>query len=113
MFYEAQGYEITKTFPFQDNKTAIKMEKNGRESCAGNYRHVKIRHFFVRDRVGKEEIEVQLCSTHLMIADYFTNPLQGKLFKLFRDLIVGYNTLEIFWQILNPLPRSLLEIKIK
>ena len=25
-----------------------------------------------------------------MIADYFTKPLQGKVFKLFRDLIMGY-----------------------
>ena len=24
-----------------------------------------------------------------MISDYFTNPLQGTLFKLFRDLIMG------------------------
>ena len=25
-----------------------------------------------------------------MIADYFTKPLQGKLLKLFRDVIMGY-----------------------
>ena len=25
-----------------------------------------------------------------MIAEYFTKPLQGKSFKLFRDLILGY-----------------------
>ena len=25
-----------------------------------------------------------------MIADYFKNTLQGNLFKLFRDLIIGY-----------------------
>ena len=25
-----------------------------------------------------------------MISDYFTKPLQGKLFKLFRDIIMGY-----------------------
>ena len=25
-----------------------------------------------------------------MIADYFTKPLQGKPFKMFRDLIMGY-----------------------
>ena len=88
--YEAQGYEITKIFLFQDNKSAIKMDKNGRESCTGNSGNINIRYFFVKDRVYKEEIEVQFCPTHLVIADYLTKPLQGKLFKLFCDLIMGY-----------------------
>ena len=26
---------------------------------------------------------------HLMLADYFTNPLQGALFFMFRDIIMG------------------------
>ena len=29
MFYEAQGYDITKTFQFKDNESAIKMENIG------------------------------------------------------------------------------------
>ena len=66
------------------------MEKNERESCTGNSRHINTRHFFVKYRVDKEEIRVKFCPTHLMIADYFTKPFQGKLFKLFYDLIMGY-----------------------
>ena len=30
------------------------------------------------------------CPTELMIADYFTKPLQGKEFSVFRNLIMGY-----------------------
>ena len=33
-------------------------------------------------------------STCLMIADYFTKPLQGRMFKLFRDIIMGYRPLD-------------------
>ena len=44
----------------------------------------------MKDRVDKGEIDVKYCMTHLMIADYFTKPLQGKMFKLFRDVIMGY-----------------------
>ena len=29
------------------------------------------------------------CPTEEMIADYFTHPLQGKMFRYFRDLIMG------------------------
>ena len=66
------------------------MDKNGRESCTGNSRHIKIWHFFVKGVVDKEEFEVQLYPAHLIIADYFTKPLQGKLIKLFHNLIMGY-----------------------
>ena len=44
----------------------------------------------MKDRVKKREIELNYCPTHLMIADYFTKPLQGKMFKMFRNLIMGY-----------------------
>ena len=44
----------------------------------------------MKDRIDKKEIEVQFCPTLLMVADYFTKPLQGRPFKLFRDLIMGY-----------------------
>ena len=69
------------------------MEKNELQSCTGNFRHINIRHFFVKYRLDKEEIEVQLCPTHLMIADYFTKPMQVNLFKLFCDLIMEYKNI--------------------
>ena len=90
MFMGKQGYDINKNVLFQDNQSTIRMLKNGRESCTGNSRHIDIKHFFVKDRVDKNEIEVRYCPTHLMIADYFTKALQGKAFKMFRDLIMGY-----------------------
>ena len=54
IFHEAQGYEITKNVLFQDNESAIQMEKNGRESCTGNSRHINIRHLIVKYGVDKE-----------------------------------------------------------
>ena len=78
----------------------------------GNSIHIIIRHFFVKDIVYKEKVEVQFWSTHLIISDCFTNPFQGTLFKLFLDLIMRYKHIGDIWKILNPLPRSVLEIKI-
>ena len=75
MFLEAQGYEIKNHILFQDNKSTISMAKNGRASCTGNFRHINIRHFFVKGEFNKGEIEVNYCPTHLMTADYFTKPL--------------------------------------
>ena len=89
-FLAYQGYPLKSNIVFQDNCSAILMEKNGRNSCTGNSRHIDIRYFFVTDRIAKGEFSVSHCPTLLMIADFFTKPLQGSLFKKFRDIIMGY-----------------------
>ena len=35
-FLEAQGYPIKNNIVYQDNQSAIRMERNGRNSCTGN-----------------------------------------------------------------------------
>ena len=52
-------------------------------------RHVHIRHFFVTDRIKNKEIKVMYCPTESMVADFFSKPLQGKLFFKFRNVILG------------------------
>jgi hypothetical protein len=39
MFMEAQGYPIEQAIFYQDNESAIKMERNGRTSCGQRSRH--------------------------------------------------------------------------
>ena len=89
-FLTAQGYTIINNTIFQDNQSAIKMETNGRNSCTGNSRHISIRYFFVKDRVDKGEVKISYCPTELMLADYYTKPLQGSLFKKFWKVIMGH-----------------------
>ena len=83
MFLESQGYEIKKNIIFQDNQSTIRMANNRRDSYTGNSRHINIRHFFVKDRVNKGEIEAKYCPTHLMIAEYFTNQCKEIFSKCF------------------------------
>ena len=66
------------------------MLKNGRNSCTGNSGHVNVKYFFVKDRIDIGEIRVEYCPSLLMLEDFFTKPLRGKLFKNFRDIIMGY-----------------------
>ena len=54
---------------------AMLMEKNGRNSCTGNSRHINIRYFFIKDRIDKKEVKVEYCPTEHMVADYFCKPL--------------------------------------
>ena len=85
-----QGYNITNNVMYQDNQSAIKMEKNGRNSCTGNSRHIDIRYFFVKDRVDKKEVRVEYCPSSSMLTDFFTKPLQGQMFTKFKEVLMGW-----------------------
>ena len=89
-FMEAQGYKLKSNVIYQDNQSAIKMETNGRASCSDRSRHINIRYFFVKDYVKRNKIEIRYCPTADMLADYFTKPLQGSLFRKFRAIIMGW-----------------------
>ena len=92
LFMAAQGYDIKNNILFQDNQSAIKMEKNGKTSCTGNSRHINIQYFFVKDQVDSNNMSIAYCSTEHMLADFFTKYLQGSLFVEFCEVIVGWNT---------------------
>ena len=89
LFIENQGYPIEENILFQDNKSAILLEKNGRKSAGKRSRAINIRYFFVTDHVEKGNIGIQYCPTDDMIADFMTKPLQGEKFRKFRLAIMG------------------------
>ena len=89
-----QGYDLTKKVLYQDNESAIRLIRNGRNSCTGNSRHISIRYFFVKDRVDKGEFTVEYCNTLAMLADYFTKPLQGELFRRLRRIVMGWDDID-------------------
>ena len=90
MFLEAQGYQMQESFLEQDNESAIKLEKNGRTSAGPKSRHINIRYFWIKDRLKSERVVVRHCPTLAMLADFFTKPLQGHLFRTFRDVLLGH-----------------------
>jgi hypothetical protein len=88
-----QGYPIGPATIFQDNMSTMALVKKG-YSTSNNTRHINIRYFFIKDRVDREELKIEYLPTEDMIADFFTKPLQGDLFKKLRDKILGINTIE-------------------
>ena len=90
LFMEAQGYDVEKNILNQDNKSSIKLENNGKRSSGQCTRAFNIRYFFLTDQVEKGNLSIEYCPTDEMIGDYMTKPLQGKLFKKFRDAIMGH-----------------------
>ena len=88
-FLAAQGYNINDCIVYQDNKSAILLEQNGRASSSKCTHHINIRYYFVTDRANCGEIKLKHCPTNEMLGDYFTKPLQGGLFTKFRDRILN------------------------
>ena len=88
-FLAAQGYNINDCVVYQDNKSAILLEENGRASSSRRTRHINIRYYFVTNCTNCGEIKLQHCPTTEMLGDYFTKPLQGGLFTKFRDRILN------------------------
>jgi hypothetical protein len=88
-FMKAQGYDVKDKAFFQDNNSSILLEKNGKASSSKRTKHINIRYFFITDKVSKKEVSVAWCPTRDMIGDYVTKPLQGALFRKFRDQLMG------------------------
>jgi hypothetical protein len=88
-FMKAQVYDVKDTVLFQDSKSSILLEKNGKASRSKRTKRINIRYFFITDRVIKEEVSVVWCPTGDMIGYYATKPLQGALFRNFRYHIMG------------------------
>eukprot|EP00957_Ditylum_brightwellii_P113893 8682775-Ditylum_brightwellii.AAC.1 len=60
----------------QDNKSAILMANNGRFACTKRTKHIKIRYFMIKDKIGQGEVIIQCCPTDDMWADINTKALQ-------------------------------------
>ena len=88
-FLIEQTYNIKNTITYQDNKSAILLETNGRVSSGKRTRHIEARYFFIKDYQDRGQVHVDYCPTDDMIADYFTKPLQGSKFYEFRRLIMN------------------------
>ena len=90
-FMEAQGYLVENIYVYQDNESAILLETNGTRSVGKGSRHVRIKYFFIADKVKNKELEVLYCPTGEMTADFYTKPLQGALFFKHRNCMLGIN----------------------
>ena len=80
-FLRAQGHNVSHALMYQDNKSAILLEVNGRLSSSKRTKHIKMKFFFVKDQVDQGELEIRHLGTEEMWVDLLTKPKQGKAFR--------------------------------
>jgi hypothetical protein len=88
-FLREQGMDVKDSVLYQDNLSAMLLEKNGRASSTKRTKHMNLRYFYVHDRVCAKDVTIEHCPTEEMVADYFTKPLQGQLFRKMRAAIMN------------------------
>ena len=62
-FLEAQGYGIDENILYQDNMSAMLLEKNGKKSSTKNTKHINVRYYFIKDRVETGDVVIKHCPT--------------------------------------------------
>lgn len=87
-FLRGQGYSLGAATIYQDNSSAITITEKGK-STNQRTKHLDIRHFFLRDYAKRKEISFVHKRTGEMVADFFTKPLHGAIFKKFRAIIMN------------------------
>ena len=88
------GFQGHTNILYQDNTSSIRLEENGKASSTKRTRHINIRYFLITDKIKRGEVTVEYCPTEEMLADYFTKPLQGSLFRKLRNAILGITDAE-------------------
>lgn len=83
-FIEAQGFTIDESVLFQDNLSATLLEQNRMASSRKRTKNIRVRYYFIKDRIAVGNIVVKHCPTGVMLADHFTKPMKRALFRKFR-----------------------------
>ena len=64
--------------------SAILLETNGKASSSKRTKHIKVKYFYIKDKINQDEIVVEHCPTNQMWNDIKTKPKQGAVFREFR-----------------------------
>jgi hypothetical protein len=86
-FLVALGYALPPAILYQDNQGTIALCERG--GAGHRTKHVKIRNFWVKERIDDGDIVVEYMPTEIMVADVLTKPLQGARFVKLRDAMIG------------------------
>jgi hypothetical protein len=86
---EELGFPQDITIIKEDNLPAIRMAKS--VDIPKKSRHIAQRFHYIRDLIKQQVLALQHCSTHDMLADFYTKSLPPSLFLYFRSKVLNTN----------------------
>jgi hypothetical protein len=92
-FMSEQGYNLDTEIK-GDNKSTMLLMKNGKLSSGSGKctKNLDVQYFYVKDLIDRGIVQLSHRISELMIADYFTKPIQGKQFQLLRNMILNIDS---------------------
>ncbi len=88
-FMMEQGFEMEALLLYQDNMSAMLLKTNGKASSSKQTKHIKVKYFFVKDKVNQGEVTIEHCPTEQMWTNINTKPKQGQVYCIFRGHVMG------------------------
>ena len=86
---EDQGYCVRGSKLYQDNMSAMLLEKNGKALNGNRTRHINIRYFFLKEKVDAGDSIIEHCTTEKIWGELSTKTFQVSKFRRFRLVILG------------------------
>jgi hypothetical protein len=88
-FMQEQGYDMDPLLLYQDNMSAILFKTNREASSSKQTKHIKVKYFYIKEKVNHGEITIEHCPTKQMWTDINTKPKQGLVFREFWGHVMG------------------------
>jgi hypothetical protein len=91
LFLEAQGYNVKKNMVYQDNKSAILLETNGKKSSGKQTGTRNICYFFITGQVEKGNAQIEHSGTNNMVGDFLQSLCRARSSKDFGTISLDAN----------------------
>jgi hypothetical protein len=88
-FVQEQGFGMEALLLYQDNMSAMLLKTNCRASSSKYTKHIKVKYFFIKDKVDQGEVTIEHYPTGQMWTDINTKPKQGIVYRVFRGHVMG------------------------
>ena len=88
-FLQEQGYGMEPSLLYPDNMSPILFETNRKASNLKCTKHIKVKYFYIKDKIDQGKITVKHCPTEQMGTDINTKPKQGAVFREFHGQVMG------------------------
>ena len=74
---------------YQNNMSAILLETNGKVSSTRRMKHIKVKYFYIKEKVDSGKVLLKHCPTGQMWTDINTKPKQGAIYCKFWGHVMG------------------------
>ena len=88
-FMQDQGFDMEASLLYQDTISAMLLETNGKASSSKRTKHIKVKYFFIIDKVDQGKVTIEHCPTEQMWTDINTKPKQGLVYPVIRGHVMG------------------------